>query len=156
MKNLVPHDEDIHKDKDVHTTNLSSTNFKPKVLLTKSTQVGDKQLVELVLNKQKYSFKMALAGTFNAYNAVAAFLTALLLDINPKLASTSLAGVKFAFGRGELIEINGKKVRLLLVKNPSGYNQIIKTFLLDHPKLHILMALNDNFADGRDVSWVWM
>jgi UDP-N-acetylmuramyl tripeptide synthase len=154
LKKMVPHDENIHKHSESSASVLEG-EFKPNALLLKAAAKEEKQEIEVLLKNHKYRFSITLAGIFNAYNAIAAFLTASLLAINPKIASKRLSEVTSAFGRGELVEINGKKLRLLLVKNPAGYNQIIKTFLVSKRKLNILLALNDNFADGRDVSWVW-
>jgi UDP-N-acetylmuramyl tripeptide synthase len=154
LNKMVPHDENIHRNKESSLSG-QEVGFKPDALLLKATAEEEKQEIEVLIKNHKYRFSITLAGIFNAYNATAAFLTASRLGISPQLASKLLSEVTSAFGRGELVEINGKKLRLLLVKNPAGYNQIIKTFLVSKRKLNILLALNDNFADGRDVSWVW-
>jgi UDP-N-acetylmuramyl tripeptide synthase len=60
-----------------------------------------------------------------------------------------------AFGRFEELEVDGRPVVLLLVKNPAGANEVIRTLAGDPAPKHLLVALNDRIADGRDVSWIW-
>jgi UDP-N-acetylmuramyl tripeptide synthase len=99
--------------------------------------------------------QLKLPGSYNVYNAVAAFALADGLGVAPDDIAQSLAGVAAAFGRVEQLDIDGKRLYLLLIKNPTGFNQIIQTFLLGPQKQKVLMMINDNFADGRDVSWLW-
>lgn len=99
--------------------------------------------------------QLPLPGIYNIYNALAAAAVARGLGIDVGSAIGSLSKVKAAFGRVEVVEIQGKTIYLLLVKNPTGFNQIIHTFLLRKKQQNILFMINDNFADGRDVSWLW-
>jgi UDP-N-acetylmuramyl tripeptide synthase len=98
--------------------------------------------------------KLPLPGLYNAYNALAAFAVAQGLEINPKVSVQALESTEAAFGRVERLEMNGRHVYILLVKNPTGFNQVIQTFLIGRPGA-LMLAINDNFADGRDVSWLW-
>ena len=66
-----------------------------------------------------------------------------------------MAKTKPAFGRGEVIEVDDKRIQLLLAKNPTGVNQNVRTILRSPGKLHVLVLLNDRTADGQDVSWIW-
>jgi UDP-N-acetylmuramyl tripeptide synthase len=63
--------------------------------------------------------------------------------------------VTAAFGRAERIQIGDAEVSILLVKNPAGANEILRTLVLEHEELDVLAVLNDRTADGKDVSWVW-
>ncbi|MBA3377043.1 MAG: DUF1727 domain-containing protein, partial [Actinobacteria bacterium] len=96
-----------------------------------------------------------LPGLYNAYNALAALSVARVLGIGLPTASRALASFQPAFGRLETIEADGRTLRLVLVKNPAGFNAAIGALLETgrHPRL--LAALNDRDADGRDVSWIW-
>ena len=67
----------------------------------------------------------------------------------------SIGSTGAAFGRGERITVEGRNLNLLLAKNPTGVNQNIRTVLADDGPVHVLAALNDRTADGRDVSWIW-
>ena len=59
------------------------------------------------------------------------------------------------FGRAETVTIAGNELTLLLIKNPAGANEVLRTLALESPALQLLAILNDRIADGRDVSWVW-
>lgn len=95
-----------------------------------------------------------LPGLYNAYNALAAFALAEHNGLNTEFIIKQLESVQAAFGRVEEVRVGEKTLHLLLIKNPTGFNQIIQTFLVRSPH-KLLIAINDNFADGRDVSWLW-
>jgi len=101
---------------------------------------------------------VAVAGAYNVYNAVAAVAVARVLGIGDEAIGAGLAAVRPAFGRQEVIEYRGRRLRLLLCKNPAGANQVL-AFLASvahGPRsLAVAVLLNDRFADGRDVSWTW-
>jgi len=101
--------------------------------------------------------RLPLPGLYNVYNALAAIAAALELGIEPALIAGALEGVRAAFGRVETIEIGGRQLSILLIKNPVGANEVLRTLRLeaDGPDLDLWIALNDRIADGRDVSWVW-
>jgi lipid II isoglutaminyl synthase (glutamine-hydrolysing) len=86
---------------------------------------------------------------------VAAAAPGLALGISPQTIANTIQTFGGAFGRTELIDIDGKRLRLLLAKNPVGFNEVIRTLLLDPNPLHLYLALNDRIADGEDVSWIW-
>jgi UDP-N-acetylmuramyl tripeptide synthase len=66
-----------------------------------------------------------------------------------------LAQAQAAFGRVEQVEVNGRKLYLLLIKNPAGFTQVLETFLMGKESSSVMFAINDLTADGRDVSWLW-
>ncbi|MFZ5643157.1 MAG: MurT ligase domain-containing protein [Bacillota bacterium] len=95
-------------------------------------------------------------GMYNLYNALAAYSTALLLDLSPQKAAGYLRGYRPATGRMERFNYQGKQVYLNLVKNPTGFNEGIGALVeIAHPVLDVMIAINDNDADGRDISWLW-
>ncbi|MDX6554898.1 MAG: hypothetical protein QOD86_1093 [Miltoncostaeaceae bacterium] len=94
-------------------------------------------------------------GLHNAYNATAAVAGARALGVPHELIGPALARSAAAFGRAERVPIAGRELVVLLAKNPAGANENVRTVLLDHAPLHVLAALNDRTADGRDVSWIW-
>ena len=96
-----------------------------------------------------------LPGLYNAYNALAALAASRSLDISLATAVRALKGFKPAFGRLEIVEAEGRRLRLLLVKNPAGFNAAIGALLETDRRPRILGALNDRDADSRDVSWIW-
>ncbi len=99
--------------------------------------------------------ELPMPGVYNAYNATAAVAAATMLDVSPAEAVDSLERVEPAFGRGEWVTVDETALLLLLVKNPSSFTQVIRTQLTVGPPRPILFAINDNFADGRDISWLW-
>jgi UDP-N-acetylmuramyl tripeptide synthase len=110
---------------------------------------------ELQIDDEKIRTSLRLGGAYNVYNAVAAAAIASEHGIALAAISQSLEKVKPAFGRSEVVSVGGKKLRLLLIKNPTGFNQIIHSYLLSKKHQNVLFCINDNFADGRDVSWLW-
>jgi lipid II isoglutaminyl synthase (glutamine-hydrolysing) len=101
--------------------------------------------------------RLPLAGLYNVYNALAATAAGLQLGVPLERIHEGLEAVKAVFGRVETIEIEGVPVSILLIKNPAGANEVLRTLDLERAggELDIWMALNDRIADGRDISWVW-
>jgi lipid II isoglutaminyl synthase (glutamine-hydrolysing) len=98
---------------------------------------------------------LPLPGLYNVYNAVAAAATALELGVPPATVDEALEGFGGAFGRVETIPMDGRGVSILLIKNPAGANEVLRTLTLEDGELDLWLALNDRIADGRDVSWIW-
>jgi UDP-N-acetylmuramyl tripeptide synthase len=96
-----------------------------------------------------------LPGTYNLYNALAAISLAHGINLNQSEVVKVLSKTKAAFGRVEKVEVDGRILYLLLIKNPAGFTQVLETFLAAGDNLNILIAVNDFAADGRDVSWLW-
>ncbi len=108
-----------------------------------------------VFSEEEYNSELQLKGIYNAFNAAGALALckAILPDAKPQKLCEDLGNIKSAFGRGELFNINGTEVELLLVKNPSAFQLSIKSFADN--KHDYMIAINDRVADGRDVSWLW-
>jgi UDP-N-acetylmuramyl tripeptide synthase len=98
--------------------------------------------------------RLGLPGLYNVYNALAAASLALALGATPDEIAGGLERARPAFGRFERIDVGGRGMLMLLIKNPAGANEAIRTLLAEPPRL-VLVALNDAIADGRDVSWIW-
>ena len=101
------------------------------------------------------AFDLRLPGLYNAINALAALAAAAVLGVDLPAAAGALAEVEAAFGRVEQVTVDGRRLYLLLIKNPTGFNQVLQTFLAGKTGRRVLILINDNFADGRDVSWLW-
>ena len=99
--------------------------------------------------------RLPLPGLYNVYNAVAAAATVLELGVPLATIGEALEGFGGAFGRVETIPIDGRQLSILLIKNPAGANEVLRTLILEEGELDLWIALNDNIADGRDISWVW-
>ena len=98
---------------------------------------------------------LPLPGLYNLYNALGAIATARRLGIPVESSVKSLASMKAVFGRVERIQIDATELSILLIKNPAGANEVIRTLALEPGGLNLWIALNDRIADGRDVSWIW-
>ncbi|MFZ4756100.1 MAG: MurT ligase domain-containing protein [Miltoncostaeaceae bacterium] len=98
---------------------------------------------------------LTVPGLHNVLNAAAALAGALAMGIRADVAAAAISQVPAAFGRAEHLVVDGTDLVLLLAKNPAGANENVRTLLLDPGEHHLLVALNDRIADGRDVSWIW-
>ncbi len=106
--------------------------------------------------------ELPLPGLYNVYNALAALAAALQLGVTPEQAVAGLGRVEAVFGRVETIGVAGVPVSILLIKNPAGTNEVLRTLRLEadagqgpRTGVDLWIALNDGIADGRDVSWIW-
>jgi len=99
--------------------------------------------------------ELPLPGLYNVYNAVAAAALAIALGLELDEIVSGLAKVAPAFGRAETVEIDGRELCILLIKNPAGANEVLRTLALEPGDHDLLGVLNDQTADGHDVSWIW-
>jgi lipid II isoglutaminyl synthase (glutamine-hydrolysing) len=99
--------------------------------------------------------ELALPGLYNVYNAVAAAALARSLCAELDEIVAGLERFSAAFGRFERVAVGDKRVLLLLIKNPAGANEAVRTLVDGGAPQVLVVALNDEFADGRDVSWIW-
>lgn len=107
----------------------------------------------VIINGNEVSISQS--GVYNIYNGLCAYSIASEAGIENSIITSSLGKVDSSFGRQEEIQIENKKVKIILVKNPAGYNQALDTLCLNKEVFSTLFMLNDNYADGRDVSWIW-
>ena len=98
--------------------------------------------------------ELALPGLYNVYNATTAAALALAVGASLEDVRAGLGRFSAAFGRFERIRAGGKSVVLLLIKNPAGANEVVRTLETGVPPV-LIVALNDGIADGQDVSWIW-
>jgi UDP-N-acetylmuramyl tripeptide synthase len=98
---------------------------------------------------------LRVPGLYNVYNALAAASLAHLLGAELPEIAAGLERFSAAFGRFERIALGDKRLLVLLIKNPAGANEVVRTLLVGGPPTLALIALNDEIADGRDVSWIW-
>ena len=129
---------------DVQATQVQSDTFDRLRVQINDTTTNQQQ--ELIV---------PLPGIYNVYNALAAATTALAANIAWEPIISGIEQSKPVFGRGERIQAEGRTIRLLLAKNPTGFNEVLRTLFSDSVPRHILFVLNNNIADGRDISWIW-
>ena len=110
---------------------------------------------ELVTPEGSGRVELAVPGLYNVYNALAAASLARALGVSLDRIRAGLQGFSAAFGRFERIAIGNRTLLVLLIKNPAGANEVVRTLVAGGPPRLLLVALNDEIADGRDVSWIW-
>ena len=113
---------------------------------------NDFSIITLNIKGIKFEFKVNLAGLYNAYNALGAIAFGFENGLNQTEIQKTLDSYHAIFGRTEKRTINGNPVLIQLIKNPTGASEVLKTVDLDS---NIVIAINDNYADGRDISWLW-
>ncbi|HEV8102767.1 MAG TPA: MurT ligase domain-containing protein [Gaiellaceae bacterium] len=99
--------------------------------------------------------ELSLPGLYNVYNALAAASLAISLGVAPSEIVAGLGRFSAAFGRFERITIGERRLLMLLIKNPAGANEAVRTIVDGGAPKVAVIALNDAIADGRDVSWIW-
>src|SRR4051794_5348530 len=110
---------------------------------------------ELVTPEGSRRIELALPGLYNVYNALGAAALARALGMSLDEIAEGLSRFSAAFGRFERIPVDGKRLLLLLIKNPAGANEAVRTLVDGGAPKVAVVALNDAIADGRDVSWIW-
>ena len=147
LVDLFPNDDDLHgKSEKIHS------KIKADVILKNFTTSS----ATFEINNRKIKTEMKLTGAYNIFNAAAALTLVRKIIGNAVDESNlieALSKVTPAFGRGEKLIVNGKPLELVLVKNPGGFQLGLKSF---SPSGYATMiVINDNYADGRDMSWLW-
>ena len=150
LQRLFPSDDDLHEPA-------------PSAKKTFGAQPNDVSLVSLEGQKAVIAYdakqvevSLKINGIYNVLNAVAAFaLCRMVLGKNAddRLMIERLQSITPAFGRGETFTINGEPLEVILVKNPAGFRLSLASFPIAGHKT--MIAINDNYADGRDMSWLW-
>ena len=139
-----------------HCPNGDSRRPEPDVFASGVTLDGTRGArFTLHLGGEQAVVVLPLPGLYNVYNALGA--AALTRALGSSLAEivAGLEATQAAFGRAETVQIGGRELAILLVKNPAGANEVLRTLALDEGEHDVLAVLNDNTADGRDISWVW-
>lgn len=96
-----------------------------------------------------------LPGLYNLYNEAAALAAGWALGMEAQAMAEHLASFSAAFGRMEWLQIGHRDIWLALVKNPVGFDQVLRTVAEESQPMDVLIVINDRYADGRDVSWLW-
>jgi UDP-N-acetylmuramyl tripeptide synthase len=129
----------------------------PLDVIARGIELGgiDRVSFDLITPDGSRRVQLGVPGLYNVYNALGAASLARALGAALDEIHRGLESFHAAFGRFERIELDGKSLLVLLIKNPAGANEAIRTLLTGKPPTLVLAALNDATADGRDVSWIW-
>jgi lipid II isoglutaminyl synthase (glutamine-hydrolysing) len=112
--------------------------------------------VDMVTPAGAIALHLPLPGLYNAYNALAATAVAVSLGVGSACIQAAAAEFHAAFGRVERLKVGeGKEIALFLVKNPAGFNEVLRTVFTGSAQRDVLIMINDLLADGTDVSWLW-
>jgi UDP-N-acetylmuramyl tripeptide synthase len=136
----------------------SFTTATPDVALTEYRPRGaafEASRLTLVVHSKRHVYDTHLVGRYNALNVAAAVTVAQVLGIAAADIQKGVAQTRRVFGRSESFTANGRTVLLHLAKNPTGYNEVLASIADVDKTPAVLLALNDNWADGQDISWIW-
>jgi UDP-N-acetylmuramyl tripeptide synthase len=131
----------------------------PQIKCTKITDLNSSYSnIEFKLNSisnKIYKTKINLPGLYNIYNSMAAIALSEILKLPIENTIKALESFESGFGRMEVIKLKDKTIKLILVKNPTGFNQVLNYLLTEEKELSVSFIINDKIADGRDISWLW-
>ena len=128
----------------------------PEVEATRVDLVGDDATVVTIRTPRgELQARLSLPGLYNVYNALAATAACLALGQELDGIRRGLESFTAAFGRLERIRVEGRELFLALVKNPVGFGEVLRTILQSPGERNALIVINDLYADGTDVSWLW-
>lgn len=129
----------------------------PEIKLRRFTSSAENStLLKMSLCGRSLEAALSLPGTYNLYNALAAAAAAAALNLPDDAIRGAFTAAAAPAGRMERRRIGAKELLIALIKNPAGANEVLRTLLKDrddHP-VHLLIAINDRIADGRDISWL--
>jgi lipid II isoglutaminyl synthase (glutamine-hydrolysing) len=136
-------------------TNCDNARPSPAVSITRAAPDERGSVLTIAHDDTRIEIALPLSGLYNAYNALAAAAGALALRLPSDAIVRALDGFSAAFGRQERFEVDGRDVQVLLGKNPTGLNQVLRAIAAQPGRKRLLFFLNDGIADGRDISWIW-
>lgn len=157
---ICPHCEKILRYKQLTYANLGqyycpNCDFKRPHLDYAVTSIEKLSLEESVFTIDTQPFTIPVAGLYNVYNALAAYSVGRLFNIPVPDIQKGVQQLERVFGRQEVITVENKNVLINLIKNPVGLNQVLDLLKLQQGDCSMFTILNDNYADGQDVSWIW-
>nr|PZN69563.1 MAG: hypothetical protein DIU55_12835 [Bacillota bacterium] len=128
----------------------------PQVYIDRLWDVGARgSSFRLVTPEGACEVRLQIPGLYNVYNALAAAAGAVALGLPLPAIRQGLEATTSQFGRMESIAIGDRQVFMALVKNPAGFDSVIQTVLQAGARKNLVIAINDRYADGTDVSWLW-
>ncbi len=115
----------------------------------------DSEVVEMEVFGNTFQAEVMLPGGYNLYNALAASTIAHLIGLPEEKMVSVLGGLTTHFGRMEQVQLGDSILNMVLVKNPAGFNEVLQFLIQQRPDGNIVFGLNDNYADGKDISWIY-
>jgi UDP-N-acetylmuramyl tripeptide synthase len=148
LAEFFPNDEDLH-DQSERTTK-ADFSYLLEDFTKNSAQIK---------SEKSQNYKIQISGIHNILNLTSAIglvreiMANEKLKLDEKALNEAIFQIKPAFGRGEIVKIGDQEIEIMLVKNPAGFRSNLKGADLKNAK--VMIAINDNYADGRDMSWLW-
>ncbi|MDP4092174.1 MAG: MurT ligase domain-containing protein [Bacillota bacterium] len=130
-------------------------NCMKKLDAEKRSYKGKNFVLSNSISDKTYHAKINLPGLYNIYNSLAAISLGNMLGLPVDKTIEALGNFECGFGRMETIVTNDKNIKLILVKNPTGFNQVIDYLLTEEKNIQLAFLINDKYADGTDISWLW-
>lgn len=130
-------------------------DFKRPDLRYELTQINQLSIDKTVFTIDDVEIEVPIGGLYNVYNALAAYSVGRHFGVAPHQIKQAISQAPGIFGRQERINVGEHRVTFNLIKNPVGFNQIVSLLSLEQRPFHLVALLNDNYADGTDVSWIW-
>lgn len=128
----------------------------PETALTRVIEWKEaSSVVEMNVFGKEIEAEVMLPGGYNLYNALAATEVAALIGLPEEKIISVLGSLTTHFGRMEQVAYQGHNLHLVLVKNPAGFNEVLQFLIQQRPTGNIVFGLNDNYADGKDISWIY-
>ncbi|MDQ2836135.1 MAG: MurT ligase domain-containing protein [Actinomycetota bacterium] len=147
LRELFPTDEEMYGGQLIQSDRFASAELQ-------TVELGITTEMSLQINGKTEQITLLAEGAHNAQNAAGAAALALTFGLDPDTIADGLRAVEPAFGRGQSFTLDGRRVVLQLVKNPAGFRQSLRTVASLQPAATVI-AINDDYADGRDLSWLW-
>ena len=136
-------------------TETGASRSEPSVSAAEISEDGGRIGFTLRINGDERAVDLPARGLYSVYNALAAAAAAHAMGAGNDAIVRGLERHEAAFGRQEQIELDGRRLSILLGKNPAGMNQALRTLQRPGARHRLLVLLNDGVADGEDVSWIW-
>lgn len=133
----------------------ANCDFKRPQLDFSLTSIQELSLSSSTFTIDENSYTINIAGLYNIYNALAAYSVAKFFSLTTEEIARGFSKAQRVFGRQEMLQIKDKSVLINLIKNPVGLNQVLDLITINNDNCSVIALLNDNIADGQDVSWIW-
>ena len=157
---LCPHCHSILQYNFITYSNLGkyycpNGDFKRPELDYAVTELTELSLTNSSFKIDGFDFSLPIGGLYNIYNALSAYATARFFGLTPEEIQAGFGQAQRVFGRQETFTLEDKEVMINLIKNPVGFNQIVQLLGYEKEEFSLAVLLNDNYADGQDISWIW-
>lgn len=139
-----------------HCPNCGYSRPDPEVAVSRVfISDADHSEIEIEAAGEKFKALINLPGGYNIYNGISAVAVAYALGLDVRIAVGALSSFECGFGRMEKFMLGDAAARMILIKNPAGCNQVLNFLSNISEESIFVVCLNDNYADGRDISWIW-